>query len=364
MSAEYITRCVVIAADRGAGALIRELLDRLPGVELCAVLDPQQVVSGRVPVCDVALVCEDGASGSSRRTAEAAVALPGPGIVTICAAATIDTYREALAAGARGLVAGPPTREALADAIAGAARAARTVERPAGRVVAVCGAKGGSGATAVAVGLAVSAGALLVDLADGRAQLAELLGCRSDATVGRLAQAGPDLDQALESVISTHRSELRMIAGGGHELLELLPDGLTSALVRSLRRAHHLAVVDAGRGLARASAEAVAGADAVLLVTTPDAQSAAAARAQVVALERAGVAASALGLLVNRWQRRAELSVRALQRACGAPVVCVLPERPDSMAELANGRAQLDRWPERRLRDPLVRLAGMPPVAA
>lgn len=364
MSGEYVTRCLVIAADRGTGALLRELLERLPGVELCAVLDPQQVASGRVPPCDVALVCEDGASGSSRRTAEAAAALPGPGLVTVCAAATIETYREALAAGARGLVAGPPTGEALADAIAAAARAARTVERPAGRVVAVCGAKGGVGATAVAVGLAVATGALLVDLADGRAQLAELLGCRTEATVGRLAQVGNDLDQALGSVISTHPSGLRMIAGGGHELLELLPDGLAGALVRSLRRAHHLAVIDAGRGLARAAAEAATGADAILLVTTADAQSAVAARAQVVALERAGVPAASLGLVINRWQRRAELSVRALQRACGAPAVCVLPERFDAMAELANGQAQLGRWPERRLRDPLLRLARTAPVAA
>ena len=230
--------------------------------------------------------------------------------------------------------------------------------------MALCGAKGGVGTTALALALAVVSGATLVDLADGRSDLSDLLGRRPEGTIAGLAQLGLDLDGALDSITGTHPSGLQVLAGGGHDQLDLLPQGLSASIVRALRHGRPLTLVDTGRGLAPAAREAVAAADATLLVTTPDAQAAAAARAQLLALGRVGVDQTTVAVVVNRWSRRAELSVRSLERACGAHVAAVVPESADRMAEFANARLALDRWPGRRLREPLAALVRTPPVAA
>jgi Flp pilus assembly CpaE family ATPase len=95
----------------------------------------------------------------------------------------------------------------------------------------------------------------------------------------------------------------------------------------------------------------------VVVVTTPDVHSAAAARAQLLALARLGLPADSAAVVVNRFGRRAELSPRALERACGAAVAAVVDDDPGSGAEFANGRIRPEEWPRRRLRRSLADLA-------
>ena len=80
-----------------------------------------------------------------------------------------------------------------------------------------------------------------------------------------------------------------------------------------------------------------------LVVTAPERPSLAEAG---VFVERLGAGGMHLaGLVVNRWNRFAELSARGVERAVGCPVLAVVRDRPRGMHGYRNGRAELDRWP-------------------
>jgi MinD-like ATPase involved in chromosome partitioning or flagellar assembly len=356
-----VVRCLVVAADPVLGAEISALADDLPGVQLVGVIAPLRAVAGRLPPCDVALVADPGEGGApGLRQLVAGCDRPA---VVLARAAGMDTYRRALGAGARAVLPLPAVPSALGDALGEAtATAAHTTTAPAGSVVAVAAAKGGAGATAIALALARLADGLLVDLSGARADLAALLGCRADRSLADLAHVGDGLAAAVETVAVTHPCGLRLVPGpAGPEIAAALPSGFAAALVRELRAAPP-AVVDAGTAAFAASREAAVAADRTLVVVTPDAYSAAGGRELVTGLARWGAGTDAIAVVVNRWSRRSELSLRGITRTVGAPVVAALGNDEVGMNAFANGHARLERWPGRShaaaLREVAAELAG------
>lgn len=342
-----VVRCLVVSADPVLGAEVSALVDDLPGAQLVGVVAPLRAVSGRLPPSDVALIADPGgASAPGLRQLVAGCERPA---VVLAGSADVDTYRRALAAGARGVLALPTVPSALGDALAEAASAGTTAADAAagGRVVAVAGAKGGTGATTVALALARLAGALLVDLSGSRASLPALIGCRSDRSLADLAHVGDGLAAAVETAAIPHPCGLRLLPGpAGPEVAAALPPGFATALLRDVRTTTR-AVVDAGTAAFPASREAIASADRTLVVVTPDAFAAAAARELVTALVRSGAGADTTAVVVNRWSRRAELSLRGVARAVGAPVAAALRVDARAADALANSRADLEGWPGR-----------------
>jgi Flp pilus assembly CpaE family ATPase len=146
------------------------------------------------------------------------------------------------------------------------------------------------------------------------------------------------------------------------ELLELLPPPLGAVLARELRARAGLAVADVGCVTHGAARELVAAADHLVVVVTPDLRAASAARALVTAAARWGAPTASARLLVNRWNRFAELSAGGVKRAVGSPVLAVIRDRGRGMQGYRNGRADLAGWPAgtpfARLRPVVERLAG------
>jgi pilus assembly protein CpaE len=242
----------------------------------------------------------------------------------------------------------PAVPAALGDVLVEASVAAgAAAPSPSGRVTAVVGAKGGTGTTSTALAIARLSGAALVDMSGSWASLAALLGCRSERSLADLAHVGEGLAAAVASAAVEHPCGLRLVPGpAGPEIAAALPGGFAAALVRDLR-AGGPAVVDAGCGAFAASREAAVAADRALVVVTPDAPAAAAVRELVKTLARAG-SADGIRVVVNRWSRRSELSLRGIARTVGVPVAAVVRADAEALDALADGRARLDRWPGRR----------------
>src|SRR5262249_60699140 len=137
---------------------------------LGALSEPAAALWGVRPACDAVLVC-DGAGQSALEIGNALIrAGAEPPVILLSRAADAATFRAALALGARGLLALPPDPHELRAAVldASAARAERgAATRQSGRAVVICAAKGGSGASSVALSLAVAALGMLVALARG-----------------------------------------------------------------------------------------------------------------------------------------------------------------------------------------------------
>jgi len=236
--------------------------------------------------------------------------------------------------------------DALAEATAGegVSPAGAAAE---GRVVAVAGGKGGAGATSIALALALLGGVLLVDLSGSRASLAALLGCRVERSVADLAHVGEGLAAAIATAAVEHPCGLRLVPGPpGPEIAGTLPSGFAAALTRELRTAAP-AVVDAGCAGSTAAREVAIAADRTLVVVTPDAYAVAAGRELVTTLARSGASGDSVTVVVNRWSRRSELSLRSIARTVGAPVAAAVGIDEGTMDAFANGRAQLERWPGR-----------------
>ena len=343
-----LVRCLVVAADPALGAEIAALADDLPGVQLVGVVDPLRAVAGRLAPCDAALVADPGPDQAP--ALRQLVAACGRPAVVLTRSPGVDVYRRALAAGARAVLALPAVPSALVDALAEATAGdmpTAAVAIPKGGVVAVVAAKGGAGATSIALALALLGGALLVDLSGARASLAALLGCRADRSVADLAHVGEGLAAAIATAAVEHPCGLRLVPGPpGPEIAGTLPAGFAAALVRELRTAGP-ALVDAGTAASTASREVAVAADRTLVVVNPDAYAVAAGRELVTTLARSGAGGDGIAVVVNRWSRRSELSLRSVARTVGAPVAAAVAIDAPTMDAFANGRAALERWPGR-----------------
>jgi MinD-like ATPase involved in chromosome partitioning or flagellar assembly len=147
-------------------------------------------------------------------------------------------------------------------------------------------------------------------------------------------------------VISRHPAGIDVLpAPGGPEVLELLPAGLGSVLARELRLRSALSVADLGTVTHPVARELAAASDRLLVVLGPDPRTAAAAHALVTAVARWGAQVPSVGLVVNRWNRLAEVSRKSIEQIVGCPVQAVVRDRPRSMIGYRNGRPDLDRWP-------------------
>ena len=117
-------------------------------------------------------------------------------------------------------------------------------------------------------------------------------------------------------------------------------------LYGSCARAFPSGSVDLGRLTASVARETIVGADRILVVVTPDERATLSARAVLTAAARWGAPVEHSGVVVNRWNRRAELSLRAISRTVGCEIAAVVRDRPNRMTSYTNGRVDLSVWPD------------------
>jgi pilus assembly protein CpaE len=349
-------RCLVVTADSVLAAALVSMLDGAHGVRSSGVLDPAGALSGIAPESDVILVC-DGPGQPALAIARPLLA-NGSVLPTVLASrhADLAAYRAAMAAGARGLVELPADPGALARTVAEAGQAGRGsgAAAEAGRVVAVCGARGGAGTSSVATAIAAAAGALLVDLAPGFDDAAGRLGCAPGRTIADLAVLGGGIgSDAVVQVAARHPSGMRLVsAPPDPDAFALVPPDLGSTLVRAARGAAPLSVFDIGVPVGELAGRAAAAADRILVVTTPDIRSVACVSSLVAWLDRRGVSAAGVSLVVNRWRRSTELSLRGIERSVALPIACAV--RSDDKLEQRG--AESGTWCPRPLRELAERL--------
>ena len=259
----------------------------------------------------------------------------GSSFLALETAETLAALRGAMELGANGFFLWPSERAALADA---AARTAPTKAGPPPRrasVVAVCGPRGGVGATFVATHLAAALArsgkqTVLVD-ADWRfADLAVALGVPDDEpvrTVEDLVPVAAELEERhLDEVLWPHGTGFGVLLGpaAGSE-------ADTPAVTAAYRSAVLLAagsrdavVLHAGRPLGESAGSVLGTAEWILLVLALDVMSFRGGRRLFESLDALGLA-SRVGIVVNR-AARAELTAKDAERALGVPVVAVIPE--------------------------------------
>lgn len=202
---------------------------------------------------------------------------------------------------------------------------------PLASVVVVFGSKGGAGCTTIATNLAAAlipngkATHELVALLDLDLQMGDVTTFLDVASLFTWRDLLRDLvrldEDLLRHSLTVHRSGVYVVAQSDviEDADDLEPSGITTA-IGFLRRHHDFVVVDGVRDFSELSLSVMDMADEVLLITTQDVPAMKNAARCLSVFRRLGYGPEKIKLVVNRYQRRGEISEDAIADALGVPV--------------------------------------------
>ncbi len=229
-----------------------------------------------------------------------------------------------------------------------------------GRLMAVLAAKGGVGASSLALNLTshlaqIRTGRpiLVADLVLPMGSLAQITAADPHEPVDVVSLTQTDAGALTPEML---RGSLPTPKGWGFHLLpgsenpkqaaSLREEGL-APLLQSLRSSFHIVTVDLGNTFSRLSLLVLSQADVILLVFTPEPVAATHVRRTMDYLEGEGIPAQRVFLLANRPYGVESLSGDSLEKALGMPIDAGLPNLGSNMALCNNLHAPLHlRFPE------------------
>ncbi|MGW1589628.1 AAA family ATPase [Streptomyces sp. NPDC002386] len=339
------TRILPAGADPDAVRSLVTLLSQLPDAEpQPPVTDSTQLVDALARLAaesvdelpEVVVVHERiGPVPALELIREVALRFPAVGVILVTTDASPGLFAAAMDSGARGLVPLPLSYEELANRVQAVAQWSTGVRRhlghgaetpvgAGGTVVTVSGAKGGVGATLVAIQLALAAQAsgrptALVDLDLQTGDIASYLDVQFRRSVVDLAAINDISPRVLADAVFRHDTGLALLlAPAEGERGEEVTDRAARQIIGALRSRYEVVVVDCGAQLGAASAAAVETADTALLVTTPDVVAVRAAKRTVRMWDRLQIRkAEETTAVVNRHTRATEIQPPLVQRITG-----------------------------------------------
>lgn len=252
-------------------------------------------------------------------------AFPNIAVILVCVNTTPEFLLNSMRAGVREVIPSPPSLESVRDAISRtAAKMQGNRVRQRGKVLAFVSCKGGSGATFIATNmashLAESRSVLLIDL---NLQFGDALSFVSDATphatLADLAQEFDRLDASLLAgstvKIAANFHVLAAPADPG-QAMSIQP-GHLEAILQLAAATYDYVILDVGRTIDALTVKALDHADLVFPVMQqafPDVRN---ARKLLGVFKSLGYASDKVELIVNRFDRSADIGLGDIERSLG-----------------------------------------------
>jgi pilus assembly protein CpaE len=332
-------RIVLACADAGVVEQFRTVVSESLDLELAEVCEDGRHLLDTVDSADAdVLVLHEGLGPvpALELLREVALARPALGVVLLVAESRPETYAVAMESGARTLLSLPLSVEEVGDRIEAAAHWSRTVRShlsgeslfgggQRGRLTTVAGAKGGVGASILAITLAMQATAAgrrtcLVDLDLQNGDIATLLGIDPKRSVIDLAEVADEITvRSMDEIAFRADNGLTVLVAPEHgENGEDMPARSARMIFSALRMQFDVVIADCGSAVDDATAVVTELADSVLLVTTPDVPALRAARRRIDLWERLQIRKpDDVGIVLNRVSRRVEVQPDLAARVLG-----------------------------------------------
>ncbi|GLZ08942.1 septum formation initiator [Actinomadura sp. NBRC 104412] len=334
-------RILLGVSDPRLVAHLRAKLDEIADIEVVAVERSSSDVMGAVagiPGIDVLLIDQEIAGlPAPDLVRDLTRRHPQLGLILISADQSAETYDQAMSAGARGVITREPSLSELQNRIEAAAEWSVSVRRhidPArlsaspdrlGRLVAVAGAKGGTGTTTLAVHLANAAlsarqTVCLVDMDLQKGDIPSFLDVTHRRSIADLVGAADELDGSiLAEALYIHPDGLHaLLAPAEGERSDEITAKAARQILAALRSRYDLVVVDCGAFLTDGSAMSLEIADQVLVTATPDLPSLRAVKRFAALCERLNLRKSDdLAVVLVRHDRRNEVQPDFARKVLG-----------------------------------------------
>ena len=217
-----------------------------------------------------------------------------------------------------------------------------------GTVIAVVGAKGGVGASTVALmaaaQLARHARTCLVDLDVRGGDLAAMTGLSVRRSITDLVDIAAEASaREVSEVMYPLPGGIALLPAPDHgEAGEAMTEAATRQVISMLRYQFDHVVLDCGSRLDDVLAMALDSADRVLVVTTPDTPAVRSVRRLTEALNRLDIARGrSMGLIVNRSGRQREIQPKTAARMASIPLATSIPDLTGQIEMAVNSNALL-----------------------
>ncbi|HEY7327556.1 MAG TPA: hypothetical protein VH592_07950 [Gemmataceae bacterium] len=238
--------------------------------------------------------------------------------------------------------------------------------QPAGHVIGLLGASGGSGASTLAVNLAgVLARDLgrcaLIDLKPGVGDLAALLDLKPTHNLADLCLNIGRMDRAMfESALVPNANGVHLLAPPllYEDIRLVTAQGVTKTLYLA-RDSFRFTVVDLEDCFHEEQLVVLRQADSILLVLRLDFTSLRSAKRILANLEQAGIGEERVRLVINRFGQAKELPLSEAEEALGHKISFLIPDDPKNINAANNaGEPVVFRTPSTKVAQSIVQLAN------
>lgn len=243
---------------------------------------------------------------------------------------------------------------------------------PVEKLIAVIGTKGGVGTSTVAVNLGVQLARLtqkrvvLLDLARPLGYVSLLLDLQPRFSIRDAAENVDRLDEYFFGDLRTrHQSGLEVLAGtSSPDEWQIIPLTKVTRLVEVAKSSCDFVLVDLGSVYSSEWSPILSQADKVLLVAEASVPALWTLGRHISTLVSCGVDRNKICVIINRWRRRDEDAVKAVEKTIKRPVFARLPDDSRQVSEATNLGVPLSKGDPlgARFRQIAYRLAGIAPV--
>ena len=266
---------------------------------------------------------------------------PGLHMVAISNQADPERIRAAMRAGYREFVVLPEDAELLRRAVHEAAYGGDHSDVT-GEVIALVGSKGGCGVSMLTVNLAAELSPVhrvcVVDLDFSMGDAAAFLDLQPKSNIHDLLRSLDRLDERmLAGSVTVHPSKVHLLAQPTElmEFEEVHGDDVL-AVLRATAGAYQYVLADCGGRIDEATLMATTVADLVVLVTTPSVVAVKNAWRRLQLMQRLGIDKEHVRLVVNQWDKSAELTQGDIESNLGIPIAATIASDPVTCKKAIN----------------------------
>ncbi len=321
---------VVVGVDSKGMGLIRECLgtEAVLPTHSTPFLEAAQVVRKTRPNV-VVMGFDQDFDGAVRLGPSLKREVPNLHMVAISERTDPERIRAAMRAGYQEYVVLPEDGDLLRRAVHEAAHGGEGGGET-GTVVAMVGSKGGCGVTMLTVNLAAELSPVyrvcVADMDFSMGDAAAFLDLQPSSNIYDLLRGLDRLDErVLAGNVAVHPSKVHVLAQPTELMdLEEIRGEDTLAILRSAAEAYQYLLVDCGGRIDESTHMVTTVADVVILVTTPGVVAVKNAWRRLQLMLRLGIEKDQIRLVVNQWDKNAELTRADIENNLGLPVAATI----------------------------------------